>query len=151
MKYLCDINLKQLQKVFPSMLIWETQQVTVCVAANLGIGRWCWMWMLCAGTQQEIHPSPLTLGFLIQDLAAKLSRKTAVALKSHKQDIRHTLSQYTHMSRGVCWLRGQWLVLRDKGAQTHPHDADNHTHKHRVQVSHFICLGLLLSTRTCVW
>lgn len=42
-------------------------------------------------------PSPAMLGCLIWDLAAKLGRKTALALRSHKQDIQDTLSQYTHI------------------------------------------------------
>lgn len=53
--------------------------------------------MLWWNTAGDRPPSPAMLGCLIWDLAAKLGRKTALALRSHKQDIQDTLSQYTHI------------------------------------------------------
>lgn len=79
------------------MLSWETEWATVFVAANLR----CY-----GGTQQPLHPTPTPMSrCLIWDLAAELGRETAVALRSHKQDVRDKLSQHTHRARGARWVR----------------------------------------------
>lgn len=101
---------------------------------------WCWMWII---GHSKWFTSPTNVQeCLIQDLAAELDRKPAVALRSHKQDIRDTLSQYTHTGgRGVGWGR-------EMAAQAHPHPQawmHLHTHKHWVQLSYSIYVGLLLT------
>lgn len=42
----------------------------------------------------------LKLKMFIQVLAAQPGRKAAAALRSHKQDVRNTLPQYTHAHAG---------------------------------------------------
>lgn len=66
---------------------------------QIGLLYMCWPNLGCyGGTQRGVAPpSPAMLGCLIWDLAAELGRKTALALRSHKQDIQDTLSQYTHI------------------------------------------------------
>lgn len=76
-------------------------------------------------------PTPMSR-CLIWDLAAELGRETAVALRSHKQDVRDKLSQHTHRARGARWVRAMSM------------NAINNANR---RCTYFISSGYLVSER----
>ena len=92
---------------------------------------WQLIWDAMVGHSGGSPPSPRRcLGHLIRDLAAEQGRKTAAGLRSHKQDVRDTLSQYTHTllgGRGGRWVRRTMTGAGRRGERKHTHERDTQT------------------------